>query len=226
MEKKILVVEDERDIVEVLSHNLSKAGFQVLEAGNGEEALKIVEKELLDLVILDLMLPKIDGKEVCRRMRQMERTRHIPVLMLTALGEEVDRIVGFELGADDYVVKPFSVRELVLRVQAILRRSKDLAFSEKAIRIAELAIYPETFRVEVNGEEVFLTSTEFRLLHFLASHPGKVHSREALLNRIWGYTYEGYARTVDTHVYRLREKLGVAGGRIETVRGVGYRFRS
>jgi len=225
-ERKILVVEDEKDILELIAYNLSKAGFRVIEAGDGEEALGILEREIPDLVVLDLMLPKIDGKEVCRRMRRSERTKKVPVLMLTALGEEVDRVVGFELGADDYVVKPFSTRELILRIEAILRRSEGAApLGEEAIRFPELVIYPESFRVEVEGNEVFLTSTEFRLLHLLASHPGRVYTREVLLDRVWGYTYEGYARTVDTHVYRLREKLGRAGSRIETVRGIGYRFR-
>jgi two-component system phosphate regulon response regulator PhoB len=222
---KILIVEDERDIAELLSYNLSKSGFQIITAEDGEQALRLLEKELPDLVILDLLLPKIDGKEVCRRIRQNERTRNVPVLMLTALGEEVDRVVGFELGADDYVVKPFSPRELVLRINAILRRVKSPTLSGEKLEFEDLTIYPESYRVEVGGEEVQLTSTEFRLLYFLASNPGRIQTREVLLDRVWGYTYEGYARTVDTHVYRLREKLGRAGSRIETVRGIGYRFR-
>jgi len=222
---KILIVEDERDIAELLSYNLSKSGFQIITAEDGEQALRLLEKELPDLVILDLLLPKIDGKEVCRRIRQNERTRNVPVLMLTALGEEVDRVVGFELGADDYVVKPFSPRELVLRINAILRRVKSPTLSGEKLEFEDLTIHPESYRVEVGGEEVQLTSTEFRLLYFLASNPGRIQTREVLLDRVWGYTYEGYARTVDTHVYRLREKLGRAGSRIETVRGIGYRFR-
>ncbi len=222
---KVLIVEDERDVAELLAYNLSKSGFQVITAEDGEQALRLLEKEPPDLVILDLLLPKIDGKEVCRRIRQNERTRNVPVLMLTALGEEVDRVVGFELGADDYVVKPFSPRELVLRINAILRRAKAPAFSGEKLEFEDLIIYPESYRVEVGGEEVQLTSTEFRLLYFLASNPGRIQTREVLLDRVWGYTYEGYARTVDTHIYRLREKLGKAGTRIETVRGIGYRFR-
>jgi len=222
---RILVVEDDKDIMEVIAYSLSRAGFHVVSAADGEEALRVLEKEVPELIILDLLLPKIDGKEVCRRIKQNEKTRNVPVLMLTALGEEMDRVVGFELGADDYVVKPFSPRELVLRVSAILRRMRPKDEPVQKLEFGELAIYPESFKVEVDGREVSLTSTEFRLLHFLASNPGRILTREVLLDRVWGYTYEGYARTVDTHVYRLREKLGRAGSRIETVRGIGYRFR-
>jgi DNA-binding response OmpR family regulator len=222
----VLVVEDEEDILELVAYNLERAGMRVLRARNGVEAMALLPREKPDLVVLDIMLPKMDGKEVCRRIRQDERTRSIPVVMLTALAEEVDRVVGFELGADDYVTKPFSPKELVLRVQAILRRIREPRAGQEMIRLPGILIDPEGFRVEVEGQELALTATEFRLLYQLASHAGKVLSREVLLERAWGYSYEGYARTVDTHVRRLRQKLGRARDRIETLRGLGYRFRA
>lgn len=221
----ILVVEDEHDILDLLDYNLHQEGFQVLKAVDGLEGLRLAQRERPDLIILDLMLPKMDGKEVCRRIRQGEETRGIPVLMLTAKAEEVDRIIGFEIGADDYVTKPFSPRELVLRVQAILKRLREEAPSGAILRFPDLLIDPDQHRVLVQDHEVVLTATEFRLLHYLASNAGRAMSREVLLDRVWGYAYEGYARTVDTHVRRLRQKLGLARNRIETLRGFGYRFR-
>jgi two-component system phosphate regulon response regulator PhoB len=221
----ILVVEDEEDILELVAFNLEQAGLRVLRAGDGMEALERSRRERPDLVVLDLMLPKMDGKEVCRRLRQAEETRRIPVLMLTARAEEMDRIIGFEIGADDYMTKPFSARELVLRVQAILRRGHEPPTRAGILRFPGILIDPERHRVEVEGRELDVTATEFRLLHHLAANAGKVMSRELLLDRVWGYTYEGYARTVDTHVRRLRQKLGSARECIETLRGLGYRFR-
>jgi len=221
----ILVVEDERDILDVVSYNLQQAGYRVLRAEDGLEGLRAAERERPDLVILDLMLPKMDGKEVCRRIRQTDATRSIPILMLTAKADEVDRVIGFEIGADDYLTKPFSPRELVLRSQAILRRMQEQTAPGGVLRFAGLVIDPEKHRAEVDGREVDLTATEFRLLHHLAVNEGKVQSREGLLDRVWGYSYEGYARTVDTHVRRLRQKLGSSRDRIETIRGLGYRFR-
>jgi two-component system phosphate regulon response regulator PhoB len=221
----ILVVEDEQDILELVAFNLEQAGFRVLRAGDGMEALERSRRERPDLVVLDLMLPKMDGKEVCRRLRQAEETRRIPVLMLTARAEEMDRIIGFEIGADDYMTKPFSTRELVLRVQAILRRGHEPPTRAGILRFPGILIDPERHHVQVEGREIDLTATEFRLLHHLAANVGKVMSRELLLDRVWGYTYEGYARTVDTHVRRLRQKLGSARECIETLRGLGYRFR-
>ncbi len=221
----ILVVEDEEDILELVAFNLGQAGFRVLKAADGVEGLHLAQRERPDMVILDLMLPKMDGKEVCRRLRQAEETRRIPVLMLTARAEEMDRIIGFEIGADDYMTKPFSARELVLRVQAILRRGHEPPTSAGILRFSRILIDPERHRVEVEGRELDVTATEFRLLHHLAANAGKVMSRELLLDRVWGYTYEGYARTVDTHVRRLRQKLGSARECIETLRGLGYRFR-
>jgi DNA-binding response OmpR family regulator len=171
------------------------------------------------------MLPSMDGKDVCRALKSNPMTRSIPILMLTARAEEVDRIVGFELGADDYVTKPFSPRELVLRVKAILQRMDVEKEAEKSIRMGDLFVDIERHQVTVKENPVSLTSTEFKLLTELVSKKGRVQTREQLLNRVWGYTYEGYARTVDTHIRRLREKLGIAGDWIETIRGVGYRFR-
>lgn len=224
-QQTVLVVEDEEDILEIVAYNLEQAGLRVLRARDGQEAMAAVLRERPDLVVLDIMLPKLDGKEVCRRIRQNEQTRSIPVIMLTALAEEVDRIVGFELGADDYLPKPFSPRELVLRVRAVLRRRGQEGQVREPLRFPGILIDPEAFKVEVEGKEIALTATEFRLLYHLASHAGKIQTREVLLERVWGYSYEGYSRTVDTHVRRLRQKLGPARDRVETLRGVGYRFR-
>ncbi|MCA1987816.1 MAG: response regulator transcription factor [Desulfarculus sp.] len=222
----VLVVEDERDIQDLVEFNLRQSGYRVLKAGDGLEGLRLAQSEKPDLVVLDLMLPGLDGKEVCRRLKQGESTRAIPILMLTALAEETDRIIGFEIGADDYLTKPFSPRELSLRIQAILRRSAEPEAGGGHLRMDGLVIDPERHLVEVEGEVVDLTATEFRLLHHLASHAGKVQTREVLLERVWGYAYEGYARTVDTHVRRLRKKLGKLSEAIETIRGIGYRYRS
>ena len=221
----VLVVEDEKDILDVVDFNLRQAGYRVLKATDGAEGLRLAKNENPDLVVLDLMLPGMDGKEVCRRLKAGEDTRGIPVLILTALSSETDRIIGFEIGADDYLTKPFSPRELALRVQAILRRSQEPAVDTGHLEIAGLSIDPERHMAQAGDNELDLTATEFKLLHYLAAHAGKVQTREILLSRVWGYAYEGYARTVDTHVRRLRKKLGELADRIETVRGIGYRFR-
>ena len=229
MSERILMVEDEPDIVEVVSYNLRQAGLVVEAAQDGATALELAEQSQPNLIILDLMLPDMDGLEVCRLLKQRDAVRHIPVLMLTAKAEEVDRIVGLELGADDYVVKPFSPRELVLRVKAILRRAvvspADSVDASERITAGPLTIDPEGHHAFVDGEPLQLTATEFKLLLTLVQRRGRVQSREELLNVVWGYQYAGYGRTVDTHVRRLREKLGEAHDLIETVRGVGYRFR-
>ena len=211
--QRILVIEDENDIRQLLRFNLEREGFAVLEAADGLGGLHMATSELPDLVVLDLMLPGMDGCDVCRRLKAQPVTAAIPVLMLTARGEEVDRIVGLTLGADDYVVKPFSVRELVLRIRAILRRGSRPGTGTALCRGA------------LDGQEVALTATEFRLLEDLMRHAGAVRTREQLLNAVWGYSFEGYARTVDTHVRRLRAKLGEEAAALETVRGVGYRLR-
>ena len=220
-----MIVEDEQDILDVLQYNLQQAGFKTLTATNGLKALDLIKREKPDMVLLDLMLPGLDGKEICRNIRQDEKTRTIPVIMLTAKAEEVDRIIGFEIGADDYLTKPFSPRELILRVRALLRRTQEQPAPSVKITYPELVIDTDKHRVEVNGDEVVLTATEFKLLYHLASRAGRVQSRDVLLDEVWGYPYEGYARTVDTHIRRLRKKLGSEMERIETIRGVGYRFR-
>lgn len=224
--ESILVVEDEEDILDLISYNLKQAGFSVIAVESGEEALEVASEEKFSLVLLDLMLPGIDGLEVCRLLRAKPETKNIPVLMLTARTEEVDRIVGLELGADDYLTKPFSPRELVLRVRAILRRAEVVeSVSDETIRVGSLTIDPIEHRVQLLGEEIELTATEFRLLLTLAQRRGRVQSREELLNVVWGYEHSGYWRTVDTHLRRLRAKMGEAADYLETVRGVGYRFR-
>lgn len=223
----VLVVEDERDILDVVSFSLKQAGYKVVTASDGAEGLRLARTERPDLLVLDLMLPGMDGKEVCRRLKQSDATGQIPVLMLTALASETDRVVGFELGADDYLTKPFSPRELVLRVHAILRRYQQNGGSTPGlIKTNGLLIDPERHVVEVEDGAITLTATEFKLLNYLAARADKVHSRESLLEHVWGYAYDGYARTVDTHVRRLRKKLGDKARLIETVRGFGYRFKT
>jgi two-component system phosphate regulon response regulator PhoB len=222
----ILIVEDEADLQQVLAYNLRQAGHDVLTASSGEAALAIIRQRPPDLVVLDLMLPGVTGIEVCRVIKSDPSTRQVAVLILTAKGAEIDRVVGFELGADDYVVKPFSVRELALRVQAILRRGHDSAPSEggRSVEFGKLRIDRDAHRVWVEDHEVPLTALEFRLLGTLFDRRDRVQSRATLLDEVWGVSSELETRTVDTHVKRLREKLGAAGAYIETVRGVGYRF--
>jgi len=222
----ILIVEDEKDIVDLIAYHLTQSGFSVLSAFDGSSGLEQARKKRPALVILDLMLPGMDGKDVCRSLKSNPLTRLIPVLILTARAEEVDRIIGLEIGADDYVTKPFSPRELVLRVKAILRRREIDREGEKFIQIGDLLIDIEGHHVSMKKMPIQLTSTEFKLLVELASKRGRVQTRASLLDRVWGYTYEGYDRTVDTHIRHLREKLGDLGEYIETLRGVGYRFRA
>jgi two-component system phosphate regulon response regulator PhoB len=223
--KKVLIVEDERDLAELLAYNLEKEGYQALVTGTGLEGLETARRELPDLILLDLMLPGMMGTEVCSALRHSEKTRAIPVLMLTARGDEIDRVVGFEMGADDYIVKPFSMRELMLRIRAILRRSnQEPASSERQISIGAIAIDCACHRVTIAGVEIELTSTEYKLLLYLAEHSGRVMKRELLLQDVWGYNFVGDTRTVDTHMTRLRNKLGDAGEMIKTVRGFGYKL--
>jgi two-component system phosphate regulon response regulator PhoB len=197
----------------------------VLTAADGASGLELARKQRPGLIILDLMLPEMDGKDVCRALKSNPLTRSIPILILTAKAEEVDRVIGLELGADDYVTKPFSPRELVLRVKAILRRKEAPDEREKTIQVGDLLIDIDRHVVTAKKSPVLLTSTEFKLLVELVTNKGRVQTRERLLDKVWGYTYEGYARTVDTHIRRLREKLGPLGNSIETIRGVGYRFK-
>jgi len=223
--KSILIVEDEKDIVDLIAYHLKQSGFSALTALDGPSGLEIAKKNRPSLVILDLMLPGMDGKDICRALKSNPLTQSIPILMLTAKAEEVDRVIGFELGADDYVTKPFSPRELVLRVKAILRRKEAPQEGEKVLRIGDLLIDIDRHQVSLKKKTISLTSTEFKLLVELIKNRGRVQTRERLLDKVWGYTYEGYARTVDTHIRRLREKLGPSGEDIETIRGVGYRFQ-
>jgi two-component system, OmpR family, phosphate regulon response regulator PhoB len=221
----ILIIEDEKDILDLVEYHLKQAGFQVLTAADGGEGLELAVKKRPNLIILDLMLPGMDGKDVCRVLKSNPVTQTIPVLMLTAKAEELDRVVGFELGADDYVTKPFSPRELVLRIKAILRRKTLDTEGMKVIRIGDLLIDVDRHQVSIKDRPISLTSTEFKLLVELASKRGRVQTRQGLLDRVWGYNCEGYDRTVDTHIRRLREKLGDRAEYIETLRGFGYRFR-
>lgn len=229
MAATILIVDDEQDLVDTLEFNLQREGFQTRRALTGTAAVALAQQAPVpDLVLLDLMLPDIPGTEVCRRLRADERTRGVPVLMLTAKDDEVDRIVGFEVGADDYVTKPFSVRELLLRVRAVLRRAapgKDHDGTKEMV-YAALRVDPSGHRVWVGDEELSLTALEFKLLTTLLSRCGRVQTRDTLLTDVWGMQTGVTTRTVDTHVTRLRKKLGDAGNYIETLRGVGYRFRS
>lgn len=223
---RILVVEDDKHISKLIRYNLEKAGFQCSVTITGEDALALLDQENFDLVLLDIMLPKMDGLEVCRSIKQKEHLSGLPVVMLTAKGEEVDRIVGFELGADDYVVKPFSPRELILRIKAILKRGlkPEKEESKEIIDAGILRIDVSRHKVSVNKKEIDLTPMEFKLLLTLMQRQGRVQSREKLLDDVWQIESEVTTRTIDTHVKRLRQKLGRAGKMIETVRGIGYRF--
>lgn len=225
-EAKILVIEDNEDTRELLRYNLAAAGYEAAAAPDGHEGLELARTMLPDLILLDLMLPGMDGLEVCRRLKQAPETGRIPVIMLTAKGEEVDRIVGLELGADDYVVKPFSPRELVLRIKAVLRRSPADEDSPGLFEEEGLRVDFEAHTIDIDHQRVPLTATEFKLLSELIRGRGKVQTRDHLLDMVWDTHFEGYSRTVDTHVRRLRQKLGPYADWVETVRGVGYRFRS
>ena len=222
---KILVVEDEHDLRQVLEYNLRQSGHEVLLAGTGKEGLDLAREHRPDLVLLDLMLPDLPGTEVCRTLKEHPTTRSIAVVMVTARGEEIDRVVGFELGADDYVVKPFSVRELLLRVHAVLRRGRrEEPKEEPYIDFGLLRIDSQAHRLWVGGSEVEMTALEFKLLLTLYERRNRVQTRAALLDDVWGIQADITTRTVDTHVKRLREKLDRARDYVETVRGVGYRF--
>lgn len=225
MSAKILVVDDEPPIVKMVAYNLKQANYQVITAYDGQEGLAKARQEAPDLIILDLMLPRLDGLELCRILR---REREVPIIMLTARDTEVDRVVGLELGADDYVVKPFSVRELVARVKSVLRRAAPgPAASPELIRVGLLTIDCTCHQVRWDGTEIELTSLEFKLLAYLARHPGQVLSREQLLEQVWGYDYHGDLRAVDAAIKRLRSRLRQAAPEtdlIGTVRGVGYRL--
>jgi two-component system phosphate regulon response regulator PhoB len=222
---RILVIEDERDLQTVLEYNLKQAGHEVISALLGRAGLNIAFERKPDLVLLDIMLPDIQGTEVCKALRADPRTSDVRIIMLTAKGEEIDRVLGFELGADDYVVKPFIVRELLLRIRAVLRRgSGEPTGGQRSFDFGPLKVDTEAHRVWVDGSETELTALEFRLLVTLHERRNRVQTRSVLLDDVWGIEADITTRTVDTHVKRLREKLGRAGDFIETVRGVGYRF--
>ncbi len=225
--EKILVIEDEPDILEVIQYNLAREGYEVLTAVNGEEGLAVVSREAPDLVILDLMLPGMDGVSICRHMREDPVTRDISVIMATAKGEESDVVLGLGVGADDYIIKPFSPRELVARVQAVLRRGqprKSEPGRGQRITVQGVVIDPTRHEVSVDGERSDFTATEFRLLYFLASHPGRVFDRAHLVSRVISDHVVVLERNIDVHIRSIRRKLGAQRDLIETVRGVGYRF--
>jgi two-component system phosphate regulon response regulator PhoB len=225
--KSVLIIEDEKDLAELLAFNLEKEGFSATCVHDGKLGLEQARSDLPDLILLDLMLPGILGTEICKEMRKDVKTAHIPIIMITAKSDEIDRVVGFEVGADDYIVKPFSMREVLLRVKAVMRRQEHEIKSETisdVLTLGEISIDKQRHSVISAGLEIDLTSTEFKLLLFLAVKRGYVQSREQLLENVWSYNNAGDTRTVDTHVTRLRGKLGAPGDIIKTVRGFGYKI--
>ena len=226
MSSHVLVIEDEPDIRKTIDYNLSKESFEVIQAASIEEGEKALASNKIDVIILDLMLPDGSGLTLCRDIKSESSTKNIPVIILTAKTEEVDRVVGFELGADDYVTKPFSVRELILRVKAILKRgvSTEIKTDNVQDSFGELTLNYDEHQAYINNEEISLTALEFKLLKHLINRKGRVQTRDQLLEDVWGYSSNVTTRTVDTHIKRLREKLGIVGEHIQTIRGVGYRF--
>lgn len=224
--EKILVVDDEEDILELIRHNLSKEGYEITCAQSGEEALKFSARSSYDLMILDLMLPGVDGLEVAKRLKNNPDARHIPIIMLTAKGEEADVVAGLEIGADDYITKPFSPRVLLARIKAVLRRGKEISDEDnETLRIHELEIHPGRREIIAGGKMVDLTFTEFQVLFHLAKRPGWVLTRSQIVDAVRGNDYPVTDRSVDVQIVGLRKKLGPYGSYIETVRGVGYRFK-
>lgn len=226
MKEKVLIIEDEKDILKVLEYNLEKEGFRTLLCRNGEEGLDWARKELPDLILLDLMLPGLDGLEVCRELKREPKTSAIPIIMLTAKAQETDKVAGLELGADDYVTKPFSVRELIARVKVVLRRREEKGLLPEALKIGGLAIDFAKIAVSVHNKPVELTAKEFELLKTLLQVKGRVLSRDYLLDTVWGFDHalEIQTRTVDVHIRSLRKKLKSEAKRIVTAKGYGYRF--
>jgi two-component system, OmpR family, phosphate regulon response regulator PhoB len=222
--RQILVVDDEPDVIQLVSSNLKTAGFDVLQAQNGMQAMEMARNHNPSLVVLDVMLPGMSGTEICKALKADRNTMNIPVIMLTARAEEVDRVVGFELGADDYVSKPFSPRELILRINAVLRRNQSDSSMAKTLEFGMVVLDRRRNSARVKGEDIGLTSTEFKLLNMLMENAGQVQSRDDLLKEVWGYQGGIDTRTVDTHIRRLRDKLGTAGNCIATFRGFGYCF--
>lgn len=225
MAKHLLVVDDEKDIRSLLSYNLEKEGYRVTLAGNGTQAIREA-RALPDLILLDVMMPDLDGLDVARRLKQDEATKSIPFVFLTARGSELDEVVGLELGAEDYIVKPISIPKLLARIRAIFRRREKQAGSPEAVmRFGEIEIDPAKFSVKVAGQDVAFTKKEFEILAYLGTRPGGVFSREALLDAVWGGDVHVIDRTIDVHIRKIREKLGERAGLIETVKGVGYRLK-
>ena len=224
MSQKIYIVEDEPDIRDTLKYNFSNEGFKVFTSPDGEEALSNIKKVLPDVLILDLMLPGVSGLDVCKSIRADDDIRDMSIIMLTAKGEEIDRVIGFELGADDYVTKPFSVRELILRVKVLLKKQRESLVENKLVTFGPIRIDLDAHELKINDKEIVLTALEFKLLQHLVKRKGRVQTREQLLGDVWGYSAEVTTRTVDTHIKRLREKLGNTSDYIQTIRGVGYRF--
>ena len=224
--KTIHIVEDEPDIRETLAYNLSQEGFKVSEFSDAESCLNKIQKKKPDLLLLDLMLPGMSGLDLCKEIRADINLKKLAIIMLTAKGEEVDRIIGFELGADDYVTKPFSVRELILRVKVILKKQTESVESDESIEFGPIKLNLDAHEVLINNDEIVLTALEFKLLKHLIRRRGRVQTRDQLLSDVWGYSSEVTTRTVDTHIKRLREKLGTVGDYIQTVRGVGYRLNN
>lgn len=224
---KILIIEDDKDIANLAAYNFKQEKWECETVENGFKGLQQARKVPPDLIILDLMLPDVGGLEVCRALKADEKTKRIPIIMLTAKGEEIDRVVGFEMGADDYITKPFSPRELVLRVKAILNRLRNTSRTadEKPVVFGLLSLDPVRHQVAVAQKEIMLTATEFKLLHYFLKNKGRVATRDILLDQVWGYEAALTTRTVDAHIKRLREKMGKAGDYIETIHGTGYRFR-
>ena len=227
MLQRLVIIEDEKDIVELVRYNFRKEGFEVQAFHRGKEGLEFLRRNPVDLVLLDILLPDADGFEICRRLRADTRMASLPVIFLTAKGEEIDRVLGLEIGADDYVVKPFSPRELVARVKAVLRRQERVGEKREFVESGDLRLDTRTQEVSVAGRPVVLSTLEFKLLHFLASHPRHVFSRDRLLDEVWGQDRFVTPRTVDVHIRRLREKIEAQPDRprfLQTVRGAGYRF--
>jgi len=225
-QEHIIVVDDEEDILELVRYNLAKAGYKVTAVASGEDAIRTARSKLPDLVLLDLMLPGVDGLEVCNTLKRDHKTANIPIVMLTARGDEADVVTGLELGADDYITKPFSPRVLVARIKAVLRRRTQQPAEEKTVlKLKDLVIHPGRHEVTVRTKHVDLTSTEFRILHLLARRPGWVFTRQQIIDAARGEEYPVTDRSVDVHIVGLRKKLGPLGRQIETVHGVGYRFR-
>jgi two-component system phosphate regulon response regulator PhoB len=222
--KTILIIEDENDLAELVAFNLEKEGYRPLIAQDGKSGLDAAQNKSPDLILLDLMLPGLPGTEICKILKSNVKTSRIPVIMLTARGEEIDRVVGFEVGADDYMVKPFSTRELLLRIKAVLRRTGPGETEGKVLKIGRISIDIDRHIVQIDGSEVILTTTEFNLLLNLAERQGRVQSRDRLLKDVWGISHIGDTRTVDTHITRLRMKIGECGDMIKTVRGFGYKL--